>query len=335
MATSTANNAPWWEQEGFEAIRVNPNDTPQQWREAALNWEVKKAKVMFKGRKVDPNTGEAIYQTSTLDDRFVIYRDDTLGYLTTDASNRYHVHTIDKLCEAMYLVCQQGGYQMNTIGSLKGGRKIWFMAKTEADVNIAGERFNRNVVMGTSYDQTEQSFAFCSDVAIVCNNTRSYAIETADEIYRVSHRNQYVPSKVVGDLSKVVEAQETMRDQMFTLTDREFSPDEIEKFFKNVARELPVPTLLKNEPEKHVQTIAQQIADSYLYAPGGIKDINRIESRVGTMHGATQAVIHYVDFKMLTTLTGKSKTNRFNRAFFGDGAKLKTKAFNMSLQQVA
>ena len=40
MATSTANNAPWWEQEWFEAIRVNPNDTPQHWREAALNWEV-------------------------------------------------------------------------------------------------------------------------------------------------------------------------------------------------------------------------------------------------------------------------------------------------------
>ena len=49
MATSIHNPAPWWQSEGFEAIRVNPDDTPEQWREVALNWEVKKSKVKFTG----------------------------------------------------------------------------------------------------------------------------------------------------------------------------------------------------------------------------------------------------------------------------------------------
>ena len=53
MATSINNPAPWWQAEGFEAIRVNPDDTPEQWREVALNWEVKKSKVKFTGHYGD------------------------------------------------------------------------------------------------------------------------------------------------------------------------------------------------------------------------------------------------------------------------------------------
>ena len=60
-----------------------------------------------------------------------------------------------------------------------------------------------------------------------------------------------------------------------------------------------------------------------------------LPKRVGTLHGATQAVIHFVDYKMLQTQAGLSKTNRFGRAFFGDGARLKNKAIDLALRKVA
>jgi len=332
MATSINNPAPWWQSEGFEAIRVNPDDTPEQWREVALNWEVKKSKVKFTGY---PRLQQTVPVNVTIPDRFVIYRDDTLDYLTTDASNQYHVHTISKLCEAMQLVCHSGGYRMNTIGSLRGGKEIWFMATTDNELNIAGEKFNRNVIIGTSYDQTKKTFAYCSDVAVVCSNTLNYSINNAEDLFQVSHRHEYNPEKVVGDLRQVEESQNEMLKDIETLASTKVEADEIAKYFRAVAETLPTPKKFAKEPEAFHQEIIRQISDSYTDAPGGWLSDTRVESRVGTLHGATQAVIHYVDFKMLKTQAGKSKANRVSRAFFGDGAKLKRNAFDLALQKVA
>ena len=327
MATSTHNAPPWWEVEGIkEAIRVNPNDTPQQWREAALDWEVLKAPVKFDGYDGRIN----LEREKILKDRFVIYRNDTMAALTTDASSRYNIHSIDQLCEAMKLVCNHGGYRMNTIGSLRGGKEIWFMANTDDDVNIAGEKFNRNVILGTSYDQTGQSFGFCSDVAVVCSNTLNYAIDNAESVFKFSHLRPYNALEVVGDLKKVEANQVVMKMTIEKLADTKVTPTETQWYFQEIAKLLPVPKKYTKEPAAFTQQIVQQIADSYTKAKGAT-----LPNRVGTLHGATQAVVHFVDYKMLQTQSGESKSNRFGRAFFGDGAKLKNKAMGIALDLAA
>ena len=330
MATSTHNAPPWWEVEGIkEAIRVNPDDSPQQWREQALNWEVLKAPVKFDG--VNGHREDIRYtQERVLDDRFVIYRNDTMDALTTDASKKYHIHSIDQLCEAMKLVCNHGGYRMNTIGSLRGGKEIWFMASTDDDVNIAGEKFNRNVILGTSYDQTRKSFGICSDVAVVCSNTLNYAIDNAESVFKFSHLKPYNALEVVGDLKKVEANQVVMQMTIEKLADTKITPTETESYFQEIAKLLPVPQKYAKEPKAFTQQIVQQIADSYTKAKGAT-----LPNRVGTLHGATQAIVHFVDYKMLQTQTGESKSNRFGRAFFGDGAKLKNKAIDIALDLVA
>ena len=336
MATSTHNAPPWWEVEGIkEAIKVNPNDTPQQWREAALDWEVLKAPVKFNGYGRWLKTEEPLHRIKEvsekiLDDRFVIYRNDTMDALTTDASKKYHIHSIDQLCEAMKLVCNHGGYRMNTIGSLRGGKEIWFMANTDDDVNIAGEAFNRNVILGTSYDQTKKSFGFCSDVAVVCSNTLNYSLDKADQVFRFSHLRPYNPSQVVGDLSKIKQSQLFMEVTIEKLANTKVTPTDTVEYFEEIAKLLTVPKKYAKEPTAFTQQIVKQIADSYQNAMGAT-----LPNRVGTLHGATQAVVHFVDYKMLQTRTGQSKSNRFGRAFFGDGAKLKNKAIDIALDLAA
>ena len=327
MATSTHNAPPWWEVEGIkEAIKVNPNDTPQQWREAALDWEISKAPVKFEGL---PQASQHRFPY-TVNDRFVIYRNDTMDALTTDASSRYNIHSIDQLCEAMKLVCNHGGYRMNTIGSLRGGKEIWFMANTDDNVNIAGEKFNRNVILGTSYDQTRKSFGFCSDVAVVCSNTLNYAIDNAESVFKFSHLRPYNALEVVGDLKKVEANQVVMQMTIEKLADTKITTTETESYFQEVAKLLPVPKKYAKEPAAFTKTIVDQMTASNKYAMGAT-----LPNRVDTLHGATQAVVHFVDYKMLQTQTGESKANRFGRAFFGDGAKLKNKAMGIALDLAA
>jgi len=327
MATSTLNASPWWEIEGIkEAVRVNPDDTPQQWRDAALDWEVLKANVKFDGY----DSRIHLKREKTLDDRFVIYRNDTMGALSTSASKKYNIHSIDQLCEAMKLVCNHGGYRMNTIGSLRGGKEIWFMANTDDDINIAGEKFDRNVILGTSYDQTKKSFGFCSDVAVVCSNTLNYALDDADQVFKFSHLKPYNALEVVGDLKKVQANQVAMEMTIEKLADTKITPTDATTYFQEIAKLLPIPKKYAKEPTAFTQQIVRQIENSHTNAMGAT-----LPKRVGTLHGATQAVIHFVDYKMLQTQAGLSKTNRFGRAFFGDGARLKNKAIDLALRKVA
>lgn len=352
MATATTNAKPWWETERLEAQRIDPSLPPAEWCKTTLNWQVKKSPVTFDADHIDPETNELIRAKSIqLNDRFVIYRTDTLKALTTNASKKYHIHSIEQLCEAMAIVCESGGYQMSTIGSIKGGKEIWFMANTGNDVNIAGEPFKRNVIIGTSYDQSKTTWAICSDVAVVCQNTLNYAINSSDQVFKVSHLTPYNPAQVVGDLKQISQHQVAMEASIDKLANAKCSADDALLFFSMVADLMPIPQKVKDAKSNvdeliklHREKLVAEIQASYISAPGA-----RLATRQNNYHGATQAVIHFVDHKMLLTqkarevaipgteqkVLTRSKANRFERTFLSDGAKLKTKAFNMALQKVA
>ena len=363
MATDVNAEKPWWEVDGFSATRIDPNDSPQVWRETALPWEVRSAEVrynavletgapMLRGveRGVDVDTF-----TMVSDNRWAIYRDDT-GDLLGIGSNRYHVHSMDDLCEAMAIVCRTGGYKMSSIGSLKKGAEIWFMAQTGETHNICGEPFKRNVVMSTSFNQSKTSLAYCTDVAVVCNNTLQFSLQHSSNLFKFSHLRAFDPENVVGNLQAVAENQDAQRMLLERLADHDMKRDERIRFFRRIAGLIVPPN--KVEREKELVRIGDDFEATYLFGPGGefsseghrrrkvIGDgygiagyfgeyRDPVPSRINTRYGALQAVSRYVDYEMLTTQKGLSKANRFQRAFVGDGRKVKDTALTNLLLRAA
>ena len=47
MALFLKSEKPWWETDGFSATRIDPNESPQVWRQTALPWEVEKTPLMY------------------------------------------------------------------------------------------------------------------------------------------------------------------------------------------------------------------------------------------------------------------------------------------------
>ena len=413
MARDVNAQKPWWETDGFSATRIDPNESPQVWRETALPWEVEKTPLMYItdvndrrrfnvwSRDFDPEFDESLLVTrpmehviGTLDGvqdrthlqsisrdsikilandtrlngvtvngrttleqnpKFAIYRNDT-GHLLGLASNRYHVHSMDDLCDAMAIVCETGGYKMSSIGSLKKGAEIWFMAQTGKTHNICGEPFKRNVVMSTSFDQSKTSLAYCTDIAVVCNNTLQFSLQHSSNLFRFSHLQAFDPENVVGNLQAVAENQNSQRMLLERLADHDMKRDERIKFFRKIA-DLIVPAN-KVQRDKELERISNDFEATYLFGPGGelSRDGHRrrkvigagygiagyvgeirdpVPSRIDTRYGALQAVSRYVDYEMLTTQKGQSKANRFQRAFVGDGRKVKDAAMNNLLLRAA
>ena len=167
---SIDNRPAWWERQGeFEGGRLDPNLPAHVWRKTVLPWSVRHVPVQFTtiGTPEKPST------TVVCDDRFVNYRDDTNAHLTTNASGSYHLHSIGRIVDALDMVCKEAGFQPNTMGSLRGGKEIFMMAKTQGKELIAGERFRRYIVMGTSYDQTRLSFTYQTDMAVVVSQSQN------------------------------------------------------------------------------------------------------------------------------------------------------------------
>ena len=318
----------WWESEGFKPNRVDPFAPIEIWRAAALPFEIKEANVRY-SVELDPpvedytENAEPMHQERELKDSHkVLYRTDTGDYLST-VSKQYHLHTIEQVTLAAARVVQQGGYQMATIGSLRNGKEIWFQAKTGDDVNIAGEQFGRYVLLGTSYDKTTLSHSGCTDVAVVCNNTLQMALGHSKNVFKLSHRNEFNADYLIGSLEELGEQQQRNAEIIEELAAAAMSESSRREYFNEVVTLLKptLPPWTDSTKTKRVDSEAwareffrkqaDAIESSYQHAPGGIRHGNRVASRDGTLHGATQAVYHWVDHKLL-----KNKDGTYQKSYF-------------------
>lgn len=334
----------WWEHDGFRPNRVDPSAPIQEWREAALPFEIKKANVKYVV-DLDHMANAGYKPEREIDSHSVLYRTDTGDYLST-VSKQYHLHTIEQVTTAAARVVEQGGYQMATVGSLRNGKEIWFQAMTDRDVSIAGEKFNRNVLLGTSYDKTTLSYSMTTDVAVVCNNTLQAALKSGANVFRLSHRNTFDESYLVGSLEMLGAQQARNAEIIEELAAFGITDGTRREFFNEIAKQVKPTTPPWADSSKKVRVAgevwaqefyraqADAIESSYQYGPGGVKHRNRIPSRDGTLHGVTQAVYHWVDHKMLKKQDGGYKANYFQHVngLQGRSGSVKTAALNMAAE---
>jgi len=326
----------WWESEGFRPNRVDPSAPIDVWRAAALPFEIKRANVKYDVVLDCPPQSESerltganvarlpMRQDRDIDSHSVLYRTDTGDYLST-VSKQYHLHTIEQVTLAAARVVAQGGYQMATVGSLRDGKEIWFQAMTDRDVSIAGEKFNRNVLLGTSYDKTTLSYSMTTDVAVVCNNTLQAALRSGANVFRLSHRHVFNEAYLIGSLEALGAQQERNAAIIEELATVAVSDSARREFFNEISRHVK-PTKAPwadSSKSKRVDSEswarefyraqADAIESSYQYGPGGVAHRNKVASRDGTLHGATQAVYHWVDHKLLKKQDGGYKANYFQK----------------------
>jgi phage/plasmid-like protein (TIGR03299 family) len=342
MATAYDNRAPWWEQEDKVAQRMSKDASPMEWANKVFGegYKVKRSPMFFR----NPN-GDLV----SIPERQVLIRSDNYEPLCIGVSNRYHVHQVSTVVEASTLLFKKYGVPVSTMGSLQGGKKIWIMGSTKDSKIVAGERVTDYILLTSPYDLQGTSDAAFVRVQVVCNNTYTYALQNADDVFHFSHRYEYNPEEVVGDLSSLFKAAEAMDNEQEVLASTTITKDDLNEFFFRVVLKVDtdanIETEFKSLQEKDkedkgdraakVHDTVALIIDSYNKGPGGVSHKDSVPSRILTYHGATQAVNHMIDHKMLVTKAGKSKANRFNRTFLGDGAKLKRQAHALALKLVA
>lgn len=300
---------------------LSPHQPLEVWqREAGMNWTIQESPVRFMADSIG-NLGTI----HTFPEQKVLYRSDTREALSV-VSQRYQVVQPREVLEFYRDLTEVSGYELETAGVLKGGRKFWALARTgQAQALKGNDQVNGYLLLATSCDGTLATTATPTTVRVVCNNTLSIALNGAPQAIKVPHNTRFDPQMVKRQLGVAVSEWDEFMYRMRQLAERKVRPQEARKFMLNVLCDLQTG---EGMPDKLPNERAIQRVES-LYSGRGRG--SELASASGTAWGLLNAVTEYVDHER----RARSTEYRMDSAWFGQGAGLKQKALDHALQLVA
>lgn len=295
--------------------QVDPSADIETWREASgLGWEAKRAPVMFENEMVD--------ELRTFGDRHVLYRSDT-GRPLSVVSQDYNIVQPNHVLNFFKTLADTGHFQIETVGTLKEGRRIWALARVGENAKIMDDDVAPYLMLATSYDGTMATLAKFTTVRVVCNNTLQAALRNDNKQSQVTipHSAMFDPSKVRADLGIALDSWEEFKLKAGAMARAKVSDAEMDAYLQELLEPF-IPYGQTYNPDKvraskGYQRIAQLFHGAQLGA--GQDAIN------GTMWGLLNACTQYVDHEK-----GRMQDNRLDAAWFGAGAKIKDRAWELA-----
>jgi len=280
-------------------------------REAGMNWTIEQSAVLF---NVDPG---GLHVRPYADSK-VLYRSDTLAPLSV-VSKRYKMVQPQEVLHFYSDLVSAGGFELETAGVLKGGRKLWALARTGQEALLkGGDRVKAYLLLATSCDGTLCTTAQFTSVRVVCNNTLQMAVGECSGAVKVPHSTVFDPKAVKEALGLGLSGWEAFIANLKSLSQRPVSPDEARTFFA----ELLADTLHLEDPRQSSKAL-QQVRG--LYAGAGMGAL--LSSSRGTAWGLVNAMTEYVDHHR----RARGQDYRLDSAWFGQGAQLKQQALSHAL----
>lgn len=290
------------------------------WAEAAgMAWTIEESPVRFLADSIG-----SLGSIHTFPEQKVLYRSDTKEALSV-VSQRYQVVQPGEVLEFYRDLSEVAGYELETAGVLKGGRKFWALCRTGQSTALKGnDVVNGYLLLATSCDGTLATTATPTTVRVVCQNTLSISLNGATQAIKVPHSTRFDAQAVKQQLGIAVSQWDTFLYRMKILAERKVKSHEAMNYFLRVlcdARPGEPDAVLTNERAlKKVQV---------LYDGQGRGA--ELEAAKGTAWGLLNAVTEFCDHER----RAKSADHRLDSAWFGQGANLKQRALDHALALVA
>lgn len=284
-----------------------------------MDWTLCEAPVRFQpGKSADSSI-------LAFDDKKVLYRSDNHQALSV-VSKKYVQVQPKAVLEFYRDLVQVSGYELETAGCLRGGRKIWALAKTgKHTVLKGGDRVDGYVLLATACDGSLATTATHTTVRVVCANTLAVAINNSRGAVRVPHNTVFDPEIVKAKLGIAVAEFDLFMDRMRALSQRKVNNAEAEIFLRKLLH-LPEMSVNANAQVSQGRSM-KKILDLFNGHGRGAE----LSSSKSTAWGILNAVTEFVDHER----RAKSPDLRMDSAWFGLGAQIKDRALSLSLELVA
>lgn len=282
------------------------------WAEAAgMNWQIKETPVRFMAEGAG-HLG-VIHEFA---EQKVLFRSDTKAPLSV-VSDRYQVVQPREVLEFYRDLTEMSGYELETAGVLKGGKKFWALARTGQKAMLKGQdEVQGYLLLATSCDGSLATTATPTTIRVVCHNTLSIAVNGAVSAIKVPHRSRFEAQAVKQQLGIAVSQWDLFMYRMKQLSERKVKSHEAMNYFLKVFCEDSTQGLSNERALKSVMA---------LYEGHGMGA--ELDSAKGTAWGLLNAVTEFADHHR----RARNLEYRRDSAWFGQGASLKQRALDQAL----
>lgn len=299
-----------------------PKQPLEVWaKQAGMDWQIQESPVRFMAE-----TAGHLGAIHTFPEQKVLFRSDNQQALSV-VSQRYQVVQPREVLEFYRDLTEIAGYELETAGVLKGGKKFWALAKTGQSTVLKGNDMVLGyLLLATSCDGTLATTATPTTIRVVCNNTLTIAVNRATQAIKVPHSTKFDAQAVKQQLGVAVSQWDSFMYRMRTLSERKVKSHEAMNYFLQVLCDTPPandgkPMVLSNE------RALNKVKSLYEGQGHGAE----MASAKGTAWGLLNAVTEYVDHEK----RARSNEHRMDSAWFGQGATIKQRALESALQLAA
>lgn len=320
--------------------------TPDAMRKAAgLDWSILELPSLYSfqppkvGRKKQP---EPVMMEAP--NRKMLVRSDTGGYLSQMSESKYEVRQPKQIVEFFNDICDFGGFQIETLGSLFEGKKVWCLASRKDNVGNIGDDITKPyILLADSYDGTMATVARFTTVRVVCNNTLRFSERDKNTQVKVPHSRKFDEAKIKAELGAIDAGFDRYMETMRKFQSVQMSDDFRERFFLKLVGQA---------------TAEAKKADQHFFKGGGdgatwkrckidrdnlstasentVKELLRLAEpgnspganfAPDTLYNAVQTFTYWTDHEKRTR---GDEANRWASAAFGQGDSFKANALELA-----
>ena len=322
--------------------QLTQNQPIEVWaKQAGMDWRIESSNVSYMAKN---ERGQSIIMP--YEEQRVLYRSDTHAPLSV-VSQRYQEVQPMEILEFYRDLTEQSGFELETAGVLKGGKKFWALARTGQSTALKGKDVsNGYILLATACDGTLATTAQFTNIRVVCNNTLAIALRgqsSSAGVVKVPHSTKFDADKVKQQLGISVRAWDENMYEMKQLSQRKVTQGEaaaffdavfnntsmsvadqeenIIQFYRNIAT--PTPAKEKSEPNGRAMT---KVMDMFNGQGRGAE----LSSAKDTAYGLLCSITEFADHER----RAMSTDHRLDSAWFGAGAALKQRGLEQALRLV-
>ena len=322
--------------------QLSPNQPLEVWaQQAGMDWRIESSNVSYMAQN---ERGQSIIMP--FEEQRVLYRSDTHAPLSV-VSQRYQEVQPMEILEFYRDLTEQSGFELETAGILKGGKKFWALARTGQSTALKGKDVSHGyILLATACDGSLATTAQFTNIRVVCNNTLAIALRGQSGsagVVKVPHSTKFDADKVKQQLGVSVRAWDEHMYEMKQLSQRKVTQGEaaaffdavfnntnmnvtdqeenIIQFYRNVAN--PNPTKEKSEPNGRAMSKAMIMFN-------GQGRGAELSSAKNTAYGLLCSITEFADHER----RAMSTDHRLDSAWFGAGANLKQRGLEQALTMV-
>ncbi|MDV7644911.1 DUF932 domain-containing protein [Acinetobacter baumannii] len=319
---------------------LSPNQPIEVWaQQAGMDWRIESSNVSYMAKN---ERGQNILMP--YEEQRVLYRSDTHAPLSV-VSQRYQEVQPKEILEFYRDLTEQSGFELETAGVLKGGRKFWALARTGQSAALKNKDVsNGYILLATACDGTLATTAQFTSVRVVCNNTLSIAIrgQTSGEgVVKVPHSTKFDAEKIKQQLGISIKTWDEHMYEMKQLSQRKVTQQEAAAYFDAVFNNTMVSVTDQEESiiQYYLKAASMDKKSNSKSEPNGRAMSKAMEMFNGQGRGAELSSAKDTAYGLLCSLTefvdherrAMSRDHRLNSAWFGAGANIKQRGLEQAL----